>query len=314
MSEHRSERVIEGAARPERGPLPVAVVVIVGFLLAAIVGMTSAASPWLPGDGGRPSAPAIVGQLLAAGLAAGLCVLLGLIWIHTPQRNKAKKRGGLAFDTDELGASLRAGFFVLIGGVLAVAVLVIAFWFLLEQANQAQPPPLRATTLGNAGVLPSPDPPPSAPSAPPVFDWFLFGLIASSAVVLPLGLVARRRLRVADPEREASDVPESVVRALGDSIDQIERDPDARRAIIRAYAQMEYAFDDAGIPRRPYEAPLEYLSRALRGLRVSPPAAGRLAALFERARFSQHVVGAETKQEAIGALREVEREMQAPSP
>ena len=49
MSEHRSERVIEGEARPEWGRLPVAAVVIVGFLLAAIVGMTSAASPWVAG-------------------------------------------------------------------------------------------------------------------------------------------------------------------------------------------------------------------------------------------------------------------------
>ena len=313
MSEHRSERVIEGAARPEWGRLPVAVVVVVGSLLAAIVGMTSAASPWLPGDGGRPSAPAIVGQVLAVGLAAGLCALLGLIWIHTPRRSKAKKRGGPAVVTDELGSSLQVGSVVLIGGILVVVVLALASWFLLEQANQAQPPPppLRTTTLGNAGVVPPVEPPPPASRA---FDWFLFGLVASIAVVLPFGLVARRRLRVIDPEREASDVPESVVRAVGDSIDQIERDPDARRAIIRAYAQMEHAFDDAGIPRRPYEAPFEYLGRALRGLRVSPPAAGRLAALFERARFSQHVVGTETKQEAIGALREVEREMRAPSP
>jgi len=312
MSEHRSERVIEGAARPEWGRLPIAAVVIVGFLLAAIVGMTSAASPWLPGDGGRPSAPAIVGQVLAVALAAGLCALLGLIWIHTPQRRKARKKpGGPATALEEVGASLRAGSYVLIGGILVVVVLVVAFWFLLGQADPAQPPPTNGTTLGDAGALPASEPP---SSAPPAFDWFLFGLIASSAVVLPLSLVARHRLRVADPEREASDVPESVVRALGDSIEQIERDPDARRAIIRAYAQMEHAFDDAGIPRRPYEAPFEYLGRALRGLRVSPPAAGRLAALFERARFSQHVVGAETKHEAIGALREVEREMQAPSP
>jgi hypothetical protein len=284
--------------------------VVVSFLLAAIVGMTSAASPWLPADGGDSSPPAIVGEVLAVALAAGLCILLGLIWIHTPRRSKAKKRGGPAPTTDEIGASLRAGSFVLVGGILVVVLLAVAFWFLLEQADLAQPSP-SATTTGDAGVLPSPDPP---PSAPPAFDWFLFGLIASIAVVLPLSLVARHRLRVADPEREASDVPESVVRALGDSIDQIERDPDPRRAIIRAYAQMEHAFDDAGIPRRPYEAPFEYLGRALRGLRVSPPAAGRLAALFERARFSQHVVGAETKHEAIGALREVEREMQAPSP
>ena len=108
-------------------------------------------------------------------------------------------------------------------------------------------------------------------------------------------------------------MPESVVRAVGESIDQIERDPDARRAIIRAYAQMEHAFGDAGIPRRQSEAPFEYLGRALDGVRVSPPAAGRLAALFERARFSRHDAGAETKDEAIGALREIERQLQAPS-
>ena len=45
MSEHRSERVIEGEARPMWGRLPVAAVVVVSVLLAAIVGMTSADSP-----------------------------------------------------------------------------------------------------------------------------------------------------------------------------------------------------------------------------------------------------------------------------
>ncbi len=311
MSEHRSERVIEGAARPEWGRLPVAAAVIVSVLLAAIVGMTSADSPWLPGDGSRSSPPAIVGQVLAVALAAGLCALLGLIWIHTPQRSKAmKKPRGPAIVIDEVVSGLRAGALVLIGGILVVVALVIAFWFLLEQADLAEPPPSRATTIGDRGVLPSPEPP---PSAPPVFDWFFFGLVASIVIVLPVAVLARHRLRVTDSEQEASDVPESVVRALGDSIDQIERDSDARRAIIRAYAQMEHAFDDAGIPRRPHEAPFEYLGRALRGLRVSPPAAERLAALFERARFSKHVVGADAKHEAIGALRKVERQMQAPS-
>ena len=144
MSEHRSERVIEGEARPEWGRLPVAAVVVVSFLLAAIVGMTSAASPWLPGDGGRSSPPAIVGQVLAVALAAGLCILLGLIWIHTPRRSKARKKpGGPAIVTEEVGSSLRAGSLVLIGGILVVVALVIAFWFLLEQADLAQPPPPR---------------------------------------------------------------------------------------------------------------------------------------------------------------------------
>lgn len=311
MSERRSERVIEGEAGRAWARPPVAAVVVVGCLLAAIVGMTSTTSPWLPDDGGDPSPPAIVGQVLAVALAAGLCLLLGLIWIHTPRRSKARqKAGGPAIVTEGVGSSLRVGLLVLIGGILAFAVLIGAFWFLLGQADTVEPLPTIGETAADAGVLPKPEPPSSAPAA---FDWFFLALIASSVIVLPLALVARHRRRVTDPVEEADDAPESVVRAVGDSIDRIGRDPDARRAIIRAYAQMENALNDAGIPRRAYEAPFEYLGRALSVLRVSAPAAGRLADLFERARFSQHVVGAETKQEAIGALREVERQIQAPS-
>jgi hypothetical protein len=310
MSEHRSERVIEGEARPAWGRLPVAAVVVVGFLLAAVVGMTSSASPWISDSGSRSSPPRMLGEGLAVALAAGLCILLALVWIHTPRRRKDKRPGRPPVATDELGSSLRAGSLVLVGGVLVVLALVIAFWFLLGQVDQAQVPPPGATSVGDATALPPFEVP---PSAPPVFSWFLFGLAASIAVVVPLALIARRRRRVTDePQLEDDEVPESVVRALGESIDQIERDPDARRAIIRAYAQMEHAFDDAGMPRRPYEAPFEYLGRALRGVRVSPPAAGRLAALFERARFSRHAVDRETKDDAIGALREIERQLQAP--
>ena len=260
MSEHRSERVIEGGARPEWGRLPVAAVVIVGSLLAAIVGMASADSPWLPGDGGDTSQPAIVGQVLAVGLGAGLCALLGLIWVNSSRRAKARRPG---FTTEGLGSGLRTGSFVLIGGMLVVIALVVAFRFLLEQANVAQLPPV--ATTGDAGAPPLPGRPHSASSASPVFDWFLFGLIVSLAVVAPVALIARRRGWVTEEAQpEDSEVPQSVVRAVGESIDQIERDPDARRAIIRAYAQMEHAFDDAGIPRRPHEAPFEYLGRALR--------------------------------------------------
>lgn len=314
MSEQRRECVIEGDIRPDGGLIPAAAIVIVGFLLAAIVGMTSSAAPWAAaGGGGSSSPPAPVGEVLAVALAAGLCILLGLAWIHTPRRGKPSRRGLPAVTTEEIGSSLRSASLVMVAVILAVVLLAATFWFLLEQGNEAQPPPRPGATSGATGVAPGPEP---APSASPAFDWFLLGLVGSLAVVVPLAVLARRRLAAPDGGSDADDgtAPDSVVRAVGESIDQIERDPDPRRAIIRAYAQMEHAFDDAGVPRRPYEAPLEYLGRALGGVRVSPPAAGRLAALFERARFSQHAVDPETKHEAIGVLREVERELQEPSP
>ena len=92
MSEHRSERVIEAEARPEWGRLPAVAVALVGFLLAAIVGMASGASPWVAGDGADPSPPPFVGETLAVALAVGLCVLFGLIWIRAPRNSKSRKK------------------------------------------------------------------------------------------------------------------------------------------------------------------------------------------------------------------------------
>ena len=66
-----------------------------------------------------------------------------------------------------------------------------------------------------------------------------------------------------------------------------------------------------GLPRKPAEAPLEYLARVLAELSVSDRAARALTDLFERAKFSQHAVGAEMKDEAIGALQTVRDDLVA---
>jgi hypothetical protein len=312
-SEHCSERVIQGESRPEWGRSRVAAVALLSFLLAAIVGLTSADAPWLSGGGDRSPAPPIVGEVLALAVAASLCALVGIAWVQAPGRSRrsGKARSGLEPDTDELGASMRTGALVLIGGPIAILCLIAAFWLLLDRAGPgAEPRPAGTPAVGDTvAVLPPAGP---ASSVSPTFHWFVLGLIASALIVLPIGVLARRRRRVAEAEPDTDAAQELVVRAVGDSIGQIERDPDARRAIIRAYARMEGSFDGAGIPRRPYEAPFEYLARALRGLRVSPAAARSLAALFEQARFGRHAVGPETKREALGALREIERQMREP--
>ena len=77
--------------------------------------------------------------------------------------------------------------------------------------------------------------------------------------------------------------------ALDEAIDDLRRDPDPRRAVIAAYARMEQALTLYGCPRRPSEAPYEYLSRVARDLEAEQP----VAALHGAVRGS----------EVLGALR-----------
>jgi hypothetical protein len=111
---------------------------------------------------------------------------------------------------------------------------------------------------------------------------------------------ARGELRSRD-DRLATDL----AAAVDASLDDLRAEPDPRRAVIAAYARLERVLAAHRLPRRPAEAPLEYLARMLDDLAVSPEAARRLTDLFERAKFSQHAVAAEMKEDAISALETV---------
>jgi len=136
-------------------------------------------------------------------------------------------------------------------------------------------------------------------------------------LVLALGagaLVAAARLRDRRSPAGLRDYRshEAVAVALDESLDDLRNDPDLRGAIIAAYARMETAFALAGLPRRPSEAPLEYMERALAALDASGPAAHRLTVLFEWAKFSQHEPRPEMRDEAIAALVAVRDELREP--
>jgi hypothetical protein len=100
---------------------------------------------------------------------------------------------------------------------------------------------------------------------------------------------------------------------LDESLDDLRREPDLRRAIIAAYARMERALAAGGLPRRPSEAPFEYVERALRELDASAEAARRLTGLFEWAKFSQHEPEPTMRDEAIDALVAIRDELRAPA-
>ena len=132
-------------------------------------------------------------------------------------------------------------------------------------------------------------------------------------VVLVAGAVygalnAGRRPRLL---RAREDTPDAIAAALDQSLDDLRTDPDLRRAIIAAYARMEAALGFAGIPRRPSEAPLEYVERALLTLHASADAVRRLTDLFEWARFSHHEPEPSMRDDAVDALVAVRDELRA---
>jgi uncharacterized protein DUF4129 len=105
----------------------------------------------------------------------------------------------------------------------------------------------------------------------------------------------------------------AVSAALDESLDDLRSEPDLRKAIIAAYARMERALAYAGLPRRPSEAPLEYVERALGQLETSAGAIRRLTDLFEWAKFSHHEPDPSMRDEAIDALVAVRDELRPPA-
>jgi hypothetical protein len=79
--------------------------------------------------------------------------------------------------------------------------------------------------------------------------------------------------------------------------------------VIAAYRRMEATLADAGLPRRPWEAPREYSGRAHNYLELSAGPLQTLTALFEEARFGLGEVGEPLRGRAIAALTALREEL-----
>jgi hypothetical protein len=142
----------------------------------------------------------------------------------------------------------------------------------------------------------------------PRFEWTVFWIALAGIAVAGSALYADRRRRTrrsAIPFDAADTVAADLVSELSDAIDDLEAEPDARRAVIAAYARMEGVLARHGLRRLPSETPLEYLRRILLGLTDRADAVKRLTSLFEQAKFSRHEIDSEMKREAVDALREI---------
>ena len=157
-------------------------------------------------------------------------------------------------------------------------------------------------------LQPTPAQRPGAPEPLPPAD-FRWGLAAALVAVIVGAMVAAvivQRRRAGQLELDPISAQEQAAAELASivegTLDDLRREADPRRAVIAAYAQMEAALARHGLPRERSEAPFEYLARMLRELRVRAASALALTELFERARFSDHVIDAAMKDEAIEAL------------
>jgi Domain of unknown function (DUF4129) len=140
-------------------------------------------------------------------------------------------------------------------------------------------------------------------------------LVAGSALLgAVLALVGakvradRRRRRKAAALQEE----EAVLEAVEESLDDLRRERDVRRAIIACYARMERALDRSGSGRQPAEAPFEYLARLLERIKANGTAARTLTELFEHAKFGTEPMDEREKDRAIGALELLRAEVSQP--
>jgi uncharacterized protein DUF4129 len=144
------------------------------------------------------------------------------------------------------------------------------------------------------------------------FQWPVLLLFVALGLLL-IGWYAARRRHAAQRRLQLTDddaALAAVVESIGDAIDDLEAEPDARRAVIAAYARMESVLARHGLRRTPSETSLEYLRRLLLGVTARGDAVQTLTGLFEEARFSGHEIDSGMKRDAISALRTIRDDLQ----
>jgi uncharacterized membrane protein len=149
---------------------------------------------------------------------------------------------------------------------------------------------------------------PATPARTAHFEWPLVVGLGGLALLGGVWYYVRRRREL--PLSEDGALEADMVSAIETTIEDLRSERDARRAVIAAYALMERTLARHGLARHRSEAPLEYLAKILRGLRVRESAVRTLTSLFEYAKFSGHEIDDAMKEDAIDALIDIRDDLQ----
>jgi uncharacterized protein DUF4129 len=281
---------------PLRPLSPRRLVATVGGALALIVLVVVASHGDRPsgGSGGGQTASTVLVNvvLLVLAIVAAAMVVTTLLSFQPVRTADPKPRTG-----PKLLGQLLA--FALIVGIVLGAVAL----FRGDDARQQDNPgllrggPLKKLDKDKKGARQS-------------VDWIPIAIVFGGAVVAfaAAGVVMLRRGPL--PPSETS-LAEHLAALFDETLADLEAERDPRRAVIAAYARMERILGRHGLPRRPSEAPHEYVARVLEDLISSGSSVRRLTRLFERAKFSPHDVDPRMKEEAIAAVAAVRDELHA---
>ncbi len=194
----------------------------------------------------------------------------------------------------------------------SLAVLLFALLFFAAvhahfQHHRTRPP---ARNRGATGQSNSHLPKIVNPKTGAHFDWEFAAALAGLAVLAAAYLVIRQRREEPEPE-PTFELEHELSEVVRETIDDLRREADPRRAVIAAYARMEGVLGRHGYGRRPAEAPYEYLQRVLVELHVAPGAVRELTDLFELAKFSPHRIGEDMRDRALTAFVSVRDDLKA---
>ena len=248
------------------------------------------------------SAIEVVGYVAAI---VGLVAFLPTIVVLRAQRRKMLVSGAAARGDAPWWA--RIGGLVMTLATLAIQVVIVVYVvdLLRSRGFGADTGRLDPTTgVDPNGLADGRD------SASLMIALVIVAVLVAAAVVLA---IRWRRSDAADQAEGLDRRRGRTEQAVEVGLDALRREPDPRRAIIAAYAAMERSLSQAGIGRKPWEAPIEYLRRVLARALGAPEDVQTMTHLFEVAKFSQHPVDESMRTGAIGALERIRTATRAAS-
>jgi Domain of unknown function (DUF4129) len=263
-------------------------------VVGAVVVVALAARGSTPAGDNRTRKPSdalidVLFSLYVVGLVAGGCLFLYMLVLHRHLRASGHD-------------ARRHGF----REMTLVGIVLLTLGLLAAKRLAGYDGPLRRPRedLFRNATSPPPDPL-TDPGRRAEFAW---GPMLITIGLIVLGVAAwwfagRARKKARGELRVGLAL--AVAQALDESLDDLRAEADPRKAVIATYARLERVLAYYGVARRPSEAPLEYLARVLASLDVGEQAVATLTHLFERAKFSQHAVAPEMKEQAIAALQQV---------